>query len=64
MVTLQTQWGMISTTEHREQDLKTKIGIYLGLPTRLRESENNNYLVQELAMNTENYVDSTIHSTI
>ena len=28
---------VISTTEHREPDLQTKIAIYLGLPTRLRE---------------------------
>jgi hypothetical protein len=31
---------------------ETKIAIYLGLPTKLRGSENN-FFVQELAMNTE-----------
>ena len=66
IVTLQQRYRhngilVISTTEHREPDLQTKIAIYLGLPTRLRGSENNNF-VQGLAMNTENYVDSTIHS--
>jgi hypothetical protein len=48
---------LISTTELRESDLQTKIAIYLGLPTRLRGSKNNNF-IQGLAINTEN---STIH---
>jgi hypothetical protein len=29
IVKLQSQWSMISTTEHRGSDLQTKIAIYL-----------------------------------
>jgi hypothetical protein len=40
-------------------DLQTKIDIYQDLPTRFQGSENKNF-VQGLAINMENYVDSTI----
>ncbi len=53
---------VISTTEHRQSDLQTKIAIYLGLPVRVHGSENNNFVLLGLAINTENYVDSTTHS--
>jgi hypothetical protein len=52
---------VISTTEHREPDLQTKIDIYLGLPIRLCMSECNQFSLG-LATNTETYVDSTIDS--
>jgi hypothetical protein len=58
---------VISTTEHREPDLQMKIAIiYLGTPTRLRGSQNNNF-IQGLTMNTvhryeELYVDFKIPS--
>jgi hypothetical protein len=60
IVTLQQRYRhngilVISTTEHREPDLQTKIVIHPGLPTRLRGSENNNF-IQGVAMNTKNYI--------
>jgi hypothetical protein len=33
-----------ATTELQEPDLQTKTYIYLGLPMRLRGSENNNFV--------------------
>ncbi len=40
----QTKCAMISSAEHRERDLQTKIAIYLGLSAKLRGSENNKIL--------------------
>ncbi len=59
--TLQTRWD-IGDQHHRasRSDLKTNITIYLGLPTRLLASKNNNFVPPSRTFNK--YVDSTIHS--
>jgi hypothetical protein len=58
--TLQTQQRMITTTEHREPDVQTKIDIYLGPPTRLRGSENHNFVEGLEIINTTNYVSKDL----
>ncbi len=55
---------VISTTDHHRQRGCTDHDRHLYLPRSVHEITRiwNNNFVQGLAMNTENYVDSTIHS--